>query len=259
MKVIILCGGVGIRLQNAFDYIPKAMVPIGHRPLIWHVMKSYAMYGYTDFVLALGKGGNKIRDYFYNYEKNVNTVQINLSSQKLKFKSRHQEVDWQITFINTGNETSTGARLFRCKELVEDDFMVAYSDCLSNVNISTLVKHHRKHHKIATITGVCPPFRYGEFLINKKKIIGYQDKAKLQAVGGHVNGGFMIFNQSIFSYLKPYNECVLEKEIFQKLVTDQQISIFPHTGFWQCLDNDREYQYLDNLVKINQLLWLKEE
>lgn len=259
MKVVILCGGEGVRLNNSLDFIPKGMVKIGHRPLLWHVMKIYSKYGFNEFVLALGAGGNIIRDYFIHYDEIVNDLTLTLGQSKLEYRTKNQEEDWKITFVETGEESGTGARLFRCqKYLGDDDFLLTYSDCLADIDIEKLINFHNINNKIATTSGVLPPFRYGEFILKENIPVEYREVSKLRGSEGFVNGGFMVFSSGIFNYLTPYNECVLEKEVFKNLVKDGQINIFEHNGFWQCLDNNREYDFLNKLVAENSESWLRD-
>lgn len=258
MKCVILCGGQGIRLNNSLNFIPKGMVKIGHRPLLWHVMKIFSQYGFTEFVLALGQNGQIIRDYFLHYDENINDLSITLGEAKVVYNSRHQEEKWKITFVETGEISGTGARLFRCqKYLGNEDFLVTYSDCLADIDINKLAEFHKHHGKAATVSGVMPPFRYGEFTMENNTPIAYSNLSRLKSPNGWVNGGFMVFAPEIFSYLTPYNESVLEKEVFTQLVKDKQIGVFKHSGFWQCLDNDRECQYLNQLAEKNSEFWLQ--
>jgi len=257
MKIVILCGGKGIRLNNSLEFIPKGMAKIGPRPLLWHVMKIYSQYGFNEFVLALGSGGKAIRDYFIHYDENVNDLTLTLGESKLEYATQHQEEKWKITFVETGEESGTGARLFRCQKYLDgNDFMLAYSDCLANIDIAELIAFHKKHDTVATVSGVMPPFRYGEFIMGKNEPIEYNDTARLKSQEGWVNGGFMVLKPEIFKYLTPYNECVLEKEVFKQLVKEKKVSIFGHEGFWQCLDNEREYLSLNQLTAKNSEFWL---
>lgn len=258
MKVVILCGGSGIRLHNSLDFVPKAMVKIGHKPLLWHVMKSFAQFGFTEFVLALGKNSNLIRDYFLHYDQNVNDLTFTLGQPLPEFSTQHLEENWKITFVETGEESGTGARLFRCQKYLEnEDFFVSYSDCLADINIKKLLAFHKSSGKIATVSGVMPPFRYGEFFLQEGVPVEYKETSRLKSPNGWVNGGFMVFKPAVFQRLTPFNECVLEKEVFKGMVVDKQIAIFQHEGFWQCLDNDREYNYLNELSEKNSEYWLK--
>lgn len=257
MTTVILCGGQGLRLNDSLTFIPKGMVKIGHRPILWHVMKIYSQYGHNDFILALGKGGYLIRDYFLNYNKNINDITLMLGESQIEYKTQHQETDWKITFVETGEEAGTGARIFRCKQYVESKkFMVTYSDCLVDININDLLKYHDKSDKIATVTGVMPPYRYGEFIMKDNQPIDYKASSRLKSPHGWVNGGFMVFKQKIFEYLNSFNECILENEVFNELVKNREISIYPHNDFWQCLDNNREYLYLNELCDRNLEYWL---
>ncbi|MDO8610953.1 MAG: sugar phosphate nucleotidyltransferase, partial [bacterium] len=200
MKVVILCGGEGIRLKNDLEYIPKGMVFIDDKPLLWHVMKHFSLFGYNEFVLALGKNGNLIRDYFLNYNLYTNDIELKLDiNGNSKCLSVSQEDNWNIIFANTGDSASTGARLSRCKKYIEDDaFFVCYSDCLSDINIDNLYKFHKKNNRILSISGIRPPFRYGEFIVKNNKVVDYLSISSLIAINGFVNGGYMIFNKGIF-------------------------------------------------------------
>lgn len=259
MNTVILCGGEGIRLHNQTDYIPKGLVFIDEKPILWHIMKRYSLFGYRKFILALGKNGNMIRDYFLNYNQNENDISFTVGDKSsIRQLNETQEEDWQITFVNTGEAAGTGARLFRCEKYIEEEnFMLTYSDCLSNVDIDKLLKSHLKSKKIATVTGVMPPFRYGEFVIKKNKVIDFNPVSKLESTRGYVNGGFAVFNKKIFKYVNSYNECILENEIYKELVKKKELSIFKHDKFWQVLDNDREFNYLKKLSELNQRFWLQ--
>ncbi len=257
MKVVILCGGKGIRFEDSLDFIPKGMVRIGHRPLLWHVMKMYSRYGYNEFILALGVGGESVRDYFLQYNENINDLTLILGQPKLTYNTQNQEEDWKITFVETGEESGTGARLFRCQKYLDtEDFLLAYSDCLADIDIEKLVSFHKTQNRIATVSGVFPPFRYGEFIMEEGKPISYKRISKLHSQNGLVNGGFMVLKNKIFDYLTPYNECILENEVFENLVKDNKINIFEHNGFWQCIDNDRDRKWLNKSFAENSEFWL---
>jgi len=258
MKVIILCGGEGVRLKNQLTHIPKGMIRIDDRPLLWHIMKRYSLFGFNEFILALGKYNDKIRNYFINYSLYTNDIGLNLGkSNNFTSYNSSQEENWKIILANTGDEAHTGTRIFRCQKYIgSDDFMVSYSDCLSNVDINKLLRLHYKEKKIATVTGVRPPYRYGEFIIKNNKVVDFSPISKLSAVHGYVNGGYMVLNKKIFNYLNSYNECILESEVFKTLTKKSELSVYKHNKFWQCLDNDREYEYLKKLCENNQRYWL---
>jgi glucose-1-phosphate cytidylyltransferase len=258
MKVVILCGGDGIRLKEDLNFIPKGMVFIDDKPIIWHIMKRFSLFGYNDFVLALGKNGNYIREYFLKYNLYTNDIEFNLGNKcTSRSMSTNLEENWNIVFANTGDDAATGARLSRCRQYVDDDFFVTYSDCLADVDIDKLYKQHIKYNKILTVTGIKPPFRYGEFIIKKNEVIDFLPISYLTAVNGFVNGGYMVFNNKIFNYLSSLSECTLESDIFKKLALDGQICVHQHIKFWQCLDNDREYEYLKKLCVSNKRYWLQ--
>jgi glucose-1-phosphate cytidylyltransferase len=257
MKVLILCGGEGIRLKHMLEPIPKAMVMIGTKPMIWHVMKIFSKFGYNEFVLALGSGGETIRDYFINYNLFSNDITLELGNKDIKLNSQNQEKNWKITFVDTGEQAGTGARILRCKNyLNEDSFFISYSDCLSNVDVNKVLEKNKTSNKIITITGIFPPFRYGEFILKNDEPIDYNPISKLKSIHGLVNGGFMVAKKEIFNYLEPFNECILETNVFKKLVSNHQINIHKHDEYWQCLDNDREYAILNNFYEKNQQWWL---
>jgi len=262
MKTVILSGGKGIRLANDSNFVPKAMIMLGQRPIIWHILKRYALTGYKDFVLALGSKGELIRDYFTRYEDYTNDIQISLGSNQIKKLSQHQEEGWKVSLVDTGVHALTGARIHRCKKYLdgEDEFMVTYSDCVADININDLIKFHRKFKRIATITGVIPPYREGELSVDNNLATGFYNPKKVEKnlFQRYVNGGFMVFNKKIFSYLSSFNECKLETEVFSKLISDKQLAVYPHYGFWKWLDTDRDFQYLNDLVDKNKMYWLQE-
>lgn len=260
MKVIFLCGGRGIKLGNASSYIPKGMVKLGHRPTLWHIMKRYSTLGFDDFILAVGSGGNMIRDYFFNYERYANDIHIDYEKGTTTLLSKNPESSWKVTIVETGETALSGARIHRCRKYLTEgeDFMVAYSDCLANVDITKLIKFHEKISKVATITGVSPPYREGELIIENDLVKGFYEykKVKSQRLQRYINGGFMVFKWDIFGYLSPYNECKLETEVFGKLIEKGQLAVFAHHGFWRWLDTERDYIYLSNLADKNKMYWL---
>ncbi|HVM63100.1 MAG TPA: glucose-1-phosphate cytidylyltransferase [Verrucomicrobiae bacterium] len=259
MKILALCGGRGLIDPELRRRIPKGMIRIGDRPIIWHILNTFASYGHREFVLALGEGGQEIRDFFMQYGKGWRDVRLNLADGACEFLDVSDREDWGVNLVNTGNEALTGSRLARCRRYVEDaPFMVTYSDCLSNVNLTALRQFHQAHGKVATITGVQPPSRFGTFFLADGQVTGYTLDTHLVGKGGYINGGFMMFEPRIFDYVDPFSECSLEVEVFQKLVQDGQVAIFPHNGYWQPVDTERDMQLLNNLYEQNQRPWLPE-
>ncbi|MBI3619769.1 glucose-1-phosphate cytidylyltransferase [Candidatus Roizmanbacteria bacterium] len=258
MKVVILCGGEGIRLKHEINFIPKGLVYIDEKPIIWHIMKRYSQFGFKEFVLALGKNGDMIRDYFLNYDRYTNNIGFTIRApQHITHYDQSQEEDWNVTLVNTGEFGNTGVRLQRCQKYIDgSDFMLTYSDCLCSVNLHSLLKHHEKRKKTVTVTGIMPPFRYGEFVLKNNRVTQYNETSTLSAKQGLVNGGYMVLNKNIFEFLTPYNECTLENEVFKKLIVEKDLNVYRHDGFWQCLDNDREFTYLKKLCESNKRYWL---
>lgn len=246
IKVVILCGGFGTRLREETELKPKPMVEIGGMPILWHIMKTYAHYGFNEFVLCLGYKGEVIKEYFYHYEILSNDFTIELGSKNIEIYPGHSEKGWKVTLVDTGLNAMTGARIKRIEKFIDSDiFMLTYGDGVTDLNIKDLLNFHKNHGKIGTVTGVTPPSRYGELLIEKDHVVSFKEKSKTS--NGSINGGYFIFNKKFFNYLKDEDTCVLEKEPLEKLVADRELKVFQHKGFWQCMDTYRDYKYLNDL------------
>lgn len=236
MKVIILCGGIGYRLKEETEFKPKPMVNVGGRPILWHIFKIYAYYGFNDFILALGYKGNHIKDYFLNQKYFANNFSLNTKNGYTKIikKSDKFNDDFKITFVDTGENTLPGERILQLKNYipeVDKDFMVTYGDGVSDINIKDLVKFHLQHGKIGTITGVHPKSKFGLIDSTKKGIVKkFIEKPSLKQ---WVNGGFMVFKKEFFHYLRKGE---MEHPALKRLVKNEQLAIFTHEGFWQCMD-----------------------
>ncbi len=233
MKVVILCGGFGSRLGKETSVIPKPLVKIDKNPIIVHILKLYYKHGYDDFILALGHKGEIIQKFF----------------KKNKFK-------FNVKTIYTGKKTLTGGRLLKLKPLLskERNFMLTYGDGISNQNIKKLVKYHLQHKKVATMTVVRPPVRFGEVTLKDKKVIKFKEKPQIKS--SWINGGFFVFTKKIFDYLKKYDE-MLEKKPLEKLSKERELVAFKHNGFWQCMDTQRDKELLIKLIKNKEAPWLK--
>ncbi|CAN5392422.1 glucose-1-phosphate cytidylyltransferase [soil metagenome] len=250
MKVIILCGGQGTRLREETEYKPKPMVEIGGKPIIWHIMKLYSHYGYKDFVLALGYKGNVIRDYFLNYFNYNNDFSIELGTGKTTVYGSHDEHDWKVTLVETGADSMTGYRVKSCqKYITEDRFMLTYGDAVCNVNIEELVSFHIKSEKIGTVTGVYPPSRFGDLTIQGEQVLHFKEKSKDTGLQAPINGGFFVFKKEIFDLIDDDPKCDFERKPMDRLTEQNQLSIFKHSEFWQCMDTYRDYEYLNDLWK----------
>lgn len=256
MKVVILCGGKGTRMREETEFRPKPMVDIGGRPLLWHIMQIYSRYGFKDFIICLGYKGNMIKQYFLNYEAMNNDFTIQLGSREaIQYHNNHNEADWRVTLVNTGDDSQTGARVKRVERYIDDDtFMLTYGDGVSNINIRNLLEYHRAHGKIGTMTGVHPPSRFGELVLKQNQVELFSEKP--QTMKGLVNGGFFVFNKPIFDYLDDDDGCILEKKPLEELSIKGELIAYPHEGFWQCVDTYRELEMLNNIWKTSRPPWL---
>ena len=236
IKTIILCGGFGTRLAEETKFIPKPMVKIGKKPILEHIIHFYKMYGFSKFILSCGYKAKIIKDYF---------------------KISKNKKNLEIISMNTGLKSMTGGRILKLKKLFKKNevFMVTYGDGLSNVNIDKLLKFHLKHKKIATMTIVRPPARFGIVEFNNKKIIKKFEE-KPQVSEGWINGGFFIFDYRIFKYIKKNNQ-MLEKYTFKKLVELNQLVAYEHAGYWQCMDTLRDKNFLNKIWKTGKAPWIK--
>ena len=252
MKTVILCGGLGTRLSEETQIKPKPMVEIGGRPILWNIMKSYEKYGHKDFILALGYKGELIKDYFLNYHSRNADFSINTNSGDINYNSKSTE-DWDVSLINTGESTLTGGRLLRLEPFLKQPFFLTYGDGVCDVNLSELLKFHKSHGKVATVTSVRPSARFGGMKIKNGKVLDFKEKP--QASEGSINGGYFVFNPEIFKYLNS-DISVLEKEPMERLVEDNQLMAFNHNGFWHCMDTIRDKQNLNNLINDGNTPWL---
>ena len=257
MKVVILCGGFGTRIREVAEDIPKPMIPLGSRPILWHIMKYYASYGHNEFILCLGYKGQVIRDFFSNYEVHVGDFTVSLGDPKaVVYHTRHDEADWRVTLADTGLRAMTGARVARIRKYVEDDdFMLTYGDGVGDVNLEQLLAFHKGHGKALTMTGVRPPGRFGELVAEHGRVIEFNEKP--QATGGRISGGFFVATAKLFDYLEEAEDSVFEREPMRKLVADHEMMVFEHDGFWQPMDTNREYQILNELYEEGNAPWIR--
>ena len=254
MKVVILCGGRGTRLGRETDTKPKPMAEIGDKPILWHIMKHYAAYGFKDFVLCLGYKGDVIRSYFLNYLTAHCDFTIGLADTSLVFHNRERNLDWNVTLVDTGLDAMTGARVKRIEKFIDSDrFLLTYGDGVSDINLHKLVRFHDEHGGIATVTGVQPSSRFGELRVSGNRITEFREKVSFRT--SYVNGGFFVFKHEFFDYLEDDDSCVLEKKPLEQLAADQQMMIYKHCGFWQCVDTIRDLELLNDLWTRNAAPW----
>lgn len=257
MKVIILCGGLGTRLKDETEYKPKPMVYIGKKPIIWHLMKIFACNGLNEFILALGYKADFIKDFFLNQKAFTSDFTLTTKDHKSKFYlDEREEIDnFKITFVDTGLETLPGERILHCQKYIpkrDKYFMVTYGDGVTDLNIRELVKFHKKQKTIGTITGVHPRSKYGmveTFSKNPNLVKFFSEKPVLN---DWVNGGFMVFDKRVFSYIKPGET---EHAALFRLSKEKQLSIFKHEGFWYCMDTYKELEDLNKLWKSKNPPW----
>jgi glucose-1-phosphate cytidylyltransferase len=254
MKVVILCGGLGTRLREETEFRPKPMVPVGPRPMLWHIMKFYAHYGFKEFILCLGYKGDVIKDYFRNYQWFNNDVTLRLGPvPEITYLNQHGEEDWQVTLIDTGQSTMTGGRVRRALDYVPDDeFLLTYGDGLCNVSLPKLIEFHRAHDGLATLTAVRPGGRFGELGLHGDKVTSFREKPDSEV--GYVNGGFFVVNKKIARYLKDDRD-IFEFDALPKIATAGRLRAFRHDGFWQCMDNPREVEVLNKLWNDGTAPW----
>jgi len=254
MQVVILCGGQGTRLREETEFRPKPMVPIGGRPILWHIMKIYAAHGHRDFILCLGYKGEMIKDYFRNYQWNTSDVTLRLGRQpKIAYHTGHTEEDWTVTLLDTGQTTQTGGRLKRALPYIKDDtFLFTYGDGLANSDITASIELHQRHGKVVTVTAVRPPGRFGDLTIEGTRVAGFKEKPKFQT--NYINGGFFVMNKRVGDFVAG-DAVPLEQDPLVRLASEGEVQCFIHDGFWQCMDTYRESQDLNSLWDAGQAPW----
>jgi len=255
MKVVILCGGLGTRLREETEYRPKPMVPVGGRPILWHIMKLYARHGHKEFILCLGYKGEVIKDYFRNYLWNTSDVTLKLGrNPQIRYHSNHEEEDWTVTLLETGLETQTGGRLRRALPFIEDEtFLFTYGDGLSDSDINASIAFHREHGAVATMTAVKPSGRFGELAMDGRTITAFREKPEQES--SYINGGFMVLDKRVAGYLDDSDTCVFERGPLERLTREGQLKAYCHDGFWQCMDTYREQQMLDQMWRSGNAPW----
>lgn len=254
MKVVILAGGMGTRLREETEYRPKPLVEVGGKPIIWHIMKLYAHYGFFDFIVCLGYKGNLIKEYFLNYEAMNNDFTISLGrSHQITYHNNHSETDFSVTLVNTGSDTLTGGRVAQVKPYINEDlFMVTYGDGLADLNLKDLVDFHHSHGKTATVTTVQPLSRYGVVNVDKEaRVLNFGEKIREDKM---VSAGFFVFDRRIFDYLWQ-GDCVLEKEPLENLAAEGQLMSYYHEGFFYAMDTFKDYQELNVRWNSGQTQW----
>ena len=252
MKVVILAGGYGTRLSEYTNILPKPMVPIGDRPIIWHIMKIYEYYGFSDFVIALGYKSEDIKEYFLKYHSLNSDFTVDLASGEVK----HHKIDnvpWTVTLKDTGLDTMTGGRIKRLKEVINGErFLLTYGDGVSNVDMKSLIEFHERHQKIVTLTAVRPTARFGYLNFEGERVSSFEEKSQLNE--GWINGGFFVCEPELLEYIESDNQ-MLEREPLEKIVQEDQLMAFKHSGFWQSMDTLRDQKVLEKLWNSGNAPW----
>jgi glucose-1-phosphate cytidylyltransferase len=256
MKVVILCGGLGTRLREETEFRPKPMVPIGNRPILWHIMHTYAAAGFTEFILALGYKGEMIKDYFLNYDLLNSDFTLHLGSKAIdRHNVVHDESDWRITFVDTGQETMTGGRLNRLKAYLRDEsrFMLTYGDGVTDLDVRDVLDFQQRTAMPAVVTGVRQQSRWGELALTGDRVTQFTEKPGTG--NAWINGGYFVLTPSIFDYLGD-DRTVLERNPMERLANEGKLGVYRHEGFWQCMDNVRDMQVLNDLWTTGKAPWL---
>ncbi len=254
MKVIILCGGMGTRLREETEYKPKPMVEIGGRPILWHIMKHYSFYGFNEFILALGYKGDVIRDYFLNYYNYNRDFTVDLSNGSIKIENEGSKNDWKVTLVETGDDSMTGYRTkLAGKYVTEERFMLTYGDAVANINLRELYSFHLKNNTIGTVTGVYPPSRFGDLVLNGDLVKQFKQQLKDVENQQPINGGYFVFKKNFLDLIPDDSNVDLEKIPMEEIVKQNELSIFQHKGFWQSMDTFRDNQQLNKMWKVNPI------
>lgn len=252
MKTVILAGGMGSRLAEETEVKPKPMIEIGGRPILWHIMKHYAHYGVKEFLIALGYRGEEVKRYFLDYINLNGSMTIQLSHGKVETIDKECE-DWIVHLMDTGLFTNTGGRIKRLQPwLGEDTFMVTYGDGVSDANLQDLLDFHHSHGRIATVTAVRPPARFGGLTFDGDLVTEFTEKPQIGE--GWINGGFLVFGPGLFDYLEG-DSSSLEADVLEQLAADHQLAAYRHDHFWQCMDTLRDKRLLENLWQEGQAPW----
>lgn len=253
MKAVILAGGLGTRLSEETNLRPKPMVEIGGMPILWHIMKTYSHYGICDFIICLGYKGYCIKEYFANYFLHTSDVTFDMQDNTMQVHAKHAE-PWKVTLVDTGLETMTGGRLRRVQEYLknEEAFCFTYGDGLSNIDIKTVIELHKKENRLATVTAVQPPGRFGSIMYKNNQVMDFHEKPK--GDGAWINGGYFVLSPKVIDYIDT-DSVTWEQEPMKRLAQEGQMSCYFHEGFWQAMDTLREKTLLEQMWQEKKAPW----
>ncbi|MFH1062501.1 MAG: glucose-1-phosphate cytidylyltransferase [Candidatus Omnitrophota bacterium] len=253
MKVVILCGGMGTRLSEETSTIPKPMIEIGGKPILWHIMKIFSHYGFNDFIICLGYRGYLIKEYFSHYLLHMSDVTIDMVDNKMDIHSTTSE-PWKVTLVDTGINTMTGGRIKKIQKYIgKEPFMLTYGDGVADIDINKLIKTHKRNKKLATLTGVLTAGRFGILDIQKDSVKSFMEKPKGE--GNRINAGFFVLEPEIFKYLKKGDATIWERDPLRKLAADGKLAVYKHNGFWKCMDTLRDKIDLENMIESEYAPW----
>jgi len=253
MKTIILVGGLGTRLSEYTEAIPKGMVPVGGRPILWHIMQRYANYGYKDFYLALGYKAEVIKEYFLTFGAINSDFTINLANGELETHNTNI-LDWTVTLVDTGLDSMTGGRVKRLQDLIgHETFMLTYGDGLANLDLNALEAFHKSHGKMVTVTAVHPVARFGELVIDGNQVQSFKEKPQLGQ--GWINGGFFVCEPEFFDLIDN-DSTILEQDPLESAALSGNLMAYKHSGFWQCMDTKRDKDFLEQCWQTKETPWL---
>jgi len=257
MKVVILAGGFGTRISEESHLIPKPMIEIGEKPMLWHIMKYYSSFGYNDFIICAGYKQYVIKEFFSDYYLHMSDITFDFSNGNLMTIHSNKTEPWKVTIVDTGLNTMTGGRIKRIKEYIGDEpFMLTYGDGVSDIDISKLLDYHQKHGKAITMTSVQPEGRYGSLVVNdEKKVLSFQEKPK--GDGAWINAGFFVCQPKIFDFIPEGEKVIFEREPLEGLAKAGELFTYNHEGFWKPMDTQRDKVQLEELIKQNKAPWIK--
>ncbi len=255
MKVVILSGGFGTRISEESHLKPKPMIEIGDRPILWHIMKIYSSYGFNEFIICLGYKGHMIKEFFADYYLHMSDVTFDFTNNSEMTVHQNVAEPWKVTLVDTGLYEQTGARVKKIQKYVGNEpFLLTYGDGVSDINISELIQYHEASKRLATITAIQPGGRFGVLDISENDTVSrFAEKARED--GGWINGGFMVFEPQVFDYLSENVDCVLERQPLEQLAADGQLNAYKHSGFWQCMDTQRDRNLLEKMWLENRAPW----
>ena len=251
MKVVILAGGLGSRISEESIIRPKPLIEIGGKPIIWHIMKIYSHFGLNNFIICCGYKGYLIKEYFTNYSLHTTDITVDVRSNKIKVHKKTTE-PWNITLVDTGQESLTGDRIKKIEQFVDDDFCLTYGDGIADIDVKKLINFHNKNKKLATVTAVKPGGRFGAIDLDKNIVKKFLEKP--QGDGGWINGGFFVLSKKIFKYISK-SPCIWEREPLEKLAKEKQLSAYKFDGFWYAMDTLRDKIYLEQLWNSKKAPW----